>query len=81
MPTLSDSVAAFVAAREFDAATLSRLAFRDTQFGDCDVTEISPYEVEAALWCASLVGSQRQNRPRRAPSCTRSCRPPRGRSL
>lgn len=49
MPTLSDTVAAFVAAREYDAATLSRLGFWTDQLGDRELTAITPEAVDAAL--------------------------------
>jgi integrase len=49
MPTLSDTVAAFVAAREYDKSTLSRLGFWAEQFGARELTEITPDDVDAAL--------------------------------
>ena len=49
MPTLNDTVAAFVAAREYDQATLSRLGFWSDQFADRELTEITPDDVDAAL--------------------------------
>jgi len=49
MPTLKDTTAAFLAAREFDQATISRLGFWSDQFGDRELTEITPDDVDAAL--------------------------------
>ncbi|MCG6966258.1 MAG: site-specific integrase [Chromatiaceae bacterium] len=49
MPTFGDTVAAFVAAREYDQATLSRLGFWSDQFGDRELTSITADEVDAAL--------------------------------
>ena len=48
MPTLSDTVAVFVAARELDRATLSRLGFWVDQFGAPDSTAIVRADVNAA---------------------------------
>lgn len=49
MPNLSDVVAAFVAARDYDKSTLSRLGFWVDQFGARDLAAISPDDVDAAL--------------------------------
>ena len=49
MSTLKDVVEAFVAAREYDRATLSRLHFWVQQFGDRELADITPDEVDAAV--------------------------------
>ncbi|WP_078119608.1 tyrosine-type recombinase/integrase [Thiosocius teredinicola] len=49
MPTLKDVVAAFVAARECDVSTLSRLDFWVAELGPRDLTEITPDDVDAAV--------------------------------
>ena len=49
MSTLKDVVEAFVAAREYDRATLSRLHFWVQQFGDRELADITPDEVDAAM--------------------------------
>jgi len=49
MPTLSATVDAFVAAREYDNATLGRLAFWVEELGDKELAEITTDEVDAAL--------------------------------
>ena len=49
MPTLKETTAAFVAAREFDKATLARLDFWVGQFGDCELTEVLPDDIDSAL--------------------------------
>lgn len=49
MSTLNGVVEAFVAAREYDRATLSRLHFWVQQFGDRELPDITPDEVDAAM--------------------------------
>ncbi len=49
MPTLNDTIAAFVAVRDYDAATLSRLGFWSDEFGDRELVDITPDDVDAAL--------------------------------
>lgn len=49
MPILSDVAAAFLAAREYDQATVSRLGFWSDEFGDRELVEITPDDVDAAL--------------------------------
>jgi integrase len=49
MPTISMVIEGYVASREWDAATLSRLAFWGEQFGDRTLTDINPDEVDAAV--------------------------------
>lgn len=49
MSTLKDVTEAFVAAREYDRATLSRLRFWVDQFGDRELADITPDEVDAAV--------------------------------
>ncbi len=49
MPTFAETVEAFVASREYDQATLSRLAFWTTEFGDKNLLEITPDDVDMAL--------------------------------
>lgn len=49
MSTLKDVVEAFVAAREYDRATLSRLHFWVQEFGDRELADITPDEVDAAV--------------------------------
>lgn len=49
MPTLSDTVAAFLAAREYDQATQSRLWFWVEQLGDHELSAITPDAVDAAI--------------------------------
>lgn len=49
MPTLQDTVAAFLAARDFDKATISRLAFWNERLGDRELLDITPDDVDSAL--------------------------------
>lgn len=49
MPTLEDTVTAFVAARDYDASTLSRLAFWVDALGDRELTDITPDDVDAQV--------------------------------
>ncbi len=42
-------VEAFVASPEFDAATLSRLVFWTDQFGQQELADITPDDVDAAV--------------------------------
>jgi integrase len=49
MPTLSTTISAFVASREYDRATLARLAFWDESLGSRDLAEITPEDVDLAL--------------------------------
>lgn len=65
MPNFDDTVRAFVAAREFDRATLSRLDFWVTQFGSSPLIGISPDDVDEALVRLVLRGKLRpaRNKP------------------
>ncbi|MCG6897418.1 MAG: site-specific integrase, partial [Thiocapsa sp.] len=49
MATIDATIDAFVASRQLDRATLSRLAFWSEQFGDRELAEITPDDVDAAL--------------------------------
>lgn len=49
MPTLSATIDAYVASREWDAATLSRLAFWDESLGSRELSEITADEVDTAI--------------------------------
>lgn len=49
MPTLSVTIGGFVASREFDRATLARLAFWDDALGDRELSQITPDDVDHAL--------------------------------
>lgn len=49
MPTLTVTINAFVASREFDRATLARLAFWDESLGSRELGEITPDDVDLAL--------------------------------
>ena len=49
MPTLSTTISAFVAAREYDRATLARLAFWDDTLGAREISDITPEDVDLAL--------------------------------
>lgn len=49
MPTLSVTVAAFVASREFDGATLARLAFWTDALGTRELSEITAEDVDLEL--------------------------------
>ncbi len=49
MPTLAAVIDALVASREFDRATLGRLAFWTDALGDRELSAISPEDVDAAL--------------------------------
>ena len=49
MPTLNDTIEAFIASRDFDRATLARLAFWSDSLGDYELTDITPDLVDTAL--------------------------------
>lgn len=49
MPTLSVTIDAFVASREFDRGTLARLAFWEESLGSRDLAEITADDVDLAL--------------------------------
>lgn len=49
MPTLNETIDAFVASREFDPATLCRLSFWSESLGHHDILAITPDMVDAAL--------------------------------
>lgn len=49
MPTLTETIGAFLASREFDAATISRLDFWSDCLGDCELSGITPEQVDEAL--------------------------------
>lgn len=49
MPTLDTAITAFLASREFDAATISRLDFWADQLGPVELLDITPELVDAAL--------------------------------
>jgi len=49
MPSFAETVDAFVASRDFDQATLSRLTFWIDEFGDRSITEISADDVDQAI--------------------------------
>lgn len=49
MPTLKDTIDAFVASRELDRSTLGRLAFWDQQLGQFELNAITPDQVDEAL--------------------------------
>lgn len=49
MPTLNDTIDAFLASREFDRATLARLAFWSDALGAHDLLAITPDQVDDAL--------------------------------
>ena len=49
MPTLKDTIDAFVASREVDRSTLGRLAFWDQQLGQFELSAITPDQVDEAL--------------------------------
>lgn len=49
MPTLTNTIAAFVASRDFDRATLARLAFWEESLGSRDLAEITADDVDLAL--------------------------------
>jgi integrase len=49
MATLKSTVEALIASREWDRATLARLAFWTGEFGHVELVEISPDDVDAAL--------------------------------
>ncbi|RMG34823.1 MAG: site-specific integrase, partial [Gammaproteobacteria bacterium] len=66
MPTLKDTVDAFLASREYDRATRSRLAFWVEQFGERDLLDISADDVDAALVRLAERGCLKPARHRRA---------------
>jgi integrase len=78
MPTLSDTVAAFMAAREYDQATVSRLGFWVDQLGDRELVEISPDDVDAALVALAERG---RLKPLRGKSTERAGKPLAGSTL
>jgi hypothetical protein len=49
VPTLSQTIDAFVASREFDPATISRLAFWADILGSRELADITSEEVDVAL--------------------------------
>ena len=49
MPTLSTAVDGYVCSNDFDKATLSRLFYWVDQFGDWELSAISPDDVDAAM--------------------------------
>ena len=49
MPTLAQTVAGFLAAKNYDAATVSRCAFWVEHLGDRELKDISPEEFDEAL--------------------------------
>jgi integrase len=78
MPTLSDTVEAFVASREFDKATLSRLRFWVDEFGDLELADISPDAVDAAL---VRLAERGRLKPTRGKPMTRTGKPLTGATL
>jgi len=70
MPTLAQTVEAFLAAREYDNATAGRLAFWVDEVGDKELAQITTDEVDAALirlFETSLMGSNVEYSNRYAP--------------
>jgi hypothetical protein len=49
MPTLTTVVDAYVATNDCDQSALSRLAFWVGEFGETELTEITPDDVDAAV--------------------------------
>lgn len=78
MATLSTLVEAFIASREFDAATLSRLAFWAEQLGDKELADITPDDVDAAL---VRLAERGRLRPVRGQAATAAKRPLAGSTL
>jgi integrase len=78
MPTLSDTVEAFVASREFDKATLSRLRFWVDQLGDLELANITPDAVDAAL---VRLAERGRLKPTRGQPTTRTGKPLSGATL
>lgn len=72
MPTLNATVEALVASREWDAATLSRLAFWTDALGAKELSEITPEDVDAALVRLAQRG---RLRPRRGQGTEAAGRP------
>lgn len=62
MATLRATIDAFVASRELDKATLSRLAFWNDTLGSCELAAITPEDVDAALICLAERGRLRTQR-------------------
>jgi len=72
MSTLKETVAAFIAARDFDRATLSRLAFWVDQLGDKPLVDISPDDVDLAL---VRLAERGRLKPRRNQDTTQAGKP------
>jgi integrase len=68
MPTLNQTVAAFVAANDFDLATISRLDFWTQQIGDREITDITEKDVRDGLM-------HLQQRGRLVPAKNRQAKP------
>ncbi len=62
MPTLNTVIDGFVAARDYDQATLSRLAFWGDQLGHIELAEITEDQVDAALVALANRGRLRAGR-------------------
>ena len=62
MPTFETVVDGYVAAREYDNATLGRLAFWIDQFGDFELDSITPDMVDAAVVRLAERGKLRSGR-------------------
>jgi len=49
MPTFMATIEAYIAAKEYDQATRSRLSFWADEFGGHELADITPDEVDAAI--------------------------------
>ncbi|MEJ2575288.1 MAG: site-specific integrase [Gammaproteobacteria bacterium] len=59
MPTLNTVIDAFLASREFDLATVSRVGYWADTFGDKEIAEITPDDVDAAVVALATRGKLR----------------------
>jgi hypothetical protein len=66
MPTIDTTIEAFLASKNFDAATFSRLGFWSQQFSHKELSDISEEDVDNALVTLSTRGKMIPVRKREA---------------